>query len=132
MKSNLLVVGSVALDTLETRAGKREDILGGSATYISLAASHFCASNLVAVIGQGDFDDKYVDLLNSKGVDTEGLERAKGRTFRWSGVYADDFSRHSLSDILTLLLDKLYFYSRRFFGLFSLKHPLKEYKYPDV
>ena len=90
--SPLLTVGSVAFDTIETRAGRREEILGGAATYISLAASHFCPVQLVAVVGDGDFAEQHVDLLVSKGVDVDGLERARGRTFRWSGVYADDFS----------------------------------------
>jgi sugar/nucleoside kinase (ribokinase family) len=92
LNASLLTVGSIALDTIETRAGKHDDILGGAATYISLAASHFCPVNLVAVVGNGDFAKAHVDLLASRGVDVDGLEWAEGRTFRWSGVYADDFS----------------------------------------
>ncbi|MCP4606287.1 MAG: sugar kinase [Proteobacteria bacterium] len=92
MTSSLINVGSVALDTVETRAGKRDEILGGASTYISLAAAHFCQVNLVAVVGADDFSPDYVNLLVSRGVDVDGLERAVGRTFRWSGVYADDFS----------------------------------------
>ncbi len=98
MTSQLLIVGSVALDSIETRAGKREDILGGSATYVSLAASHFCPVNLVGVVGADDFAAEHVDLLVSRGVDVEGLERAPGRTFRWSGVYAEDFSSRETLD----------------------------------
>jgi sugar/nucleoside kinase (ribokinase family) len=98
VSSRLLVVGSVALDTIETRAGRREEILGGSATYISLAASSFCPANLVAVVGADDFRDEHVDLLGARGVDTEGLERAPGRTFRWSGVYKEDFSSRTTLD----------------------------------
>ncbi len=98
MNSPLLVVGSIALDTIETRAGKRNDILGGAATYIALAASHFCTVNTVAVVGREDFKKEYVDLLVSRGVDVEGVERAEGRTFRWSGVYADDFSSRTTLD----------------------------------
>jgi sugar/nucleoside kinase (ribokinase family) len=92
MSSPLLTVGSIAFDTIETRAGKHEEILGGAATYIALAASHFCPVQLVAVVGKGDFAQAHVDLLVSRGVDVDGLEWAGGRTFRWSGVYADDFS----------------------------------------
>ena len=92
MSASLLVVGSVAFDTIETRAGKHQDVLGGAATFIALAASHFCPVNLVAVVGANDFPAKHTELLASHGVDLEGLERAEGRTFRWSGVYADDFS----------------------------------------
>ena len=97
MTDSLLVVGSVAFDTIETRAGKRTEILGGAATFIALAASHFCPVNLVAVVGEHDFPEEHTRLLAARGVDLEGLERAPGRTFRWSGVYAEDFlSRRTL------------------------------------
>ncbi|MDD5306295.1 MAG: PfkB family carbohydrate kinase [Deltaproteobacteria bacterium] len=98
MTSKLLVVGSVAFDTIQTRAGKVEEALGGSATYVSLAASRFAGVNLVGVVGEGDFPQEHVTLLKSRGVDVAGLERAKGRTFRWSGVYADDFSSRTTLD----------------------------------
>ncbi|MBW2276375.1 MAG: sugar kinase [Deltaproteobacteria bacterium] len=98
MTSRLLVVGSVAFDTVETRAGKREEILGGAATYISLAASHFAPINLVGVVGENDFPAEHVELLTSRGVDVTGLARAPGRTFRWSGVYTDDFSSRTTLD----------------------------------
>src|SRR3989338_1279601 len=98
MSASLLVVGSVAFDTIKTRSGKREDILGGAATFISLAASHFCPVNLVAVVGEDDFPNEHVELFVSRGVDIDGLERAPGRTFRWRGVYADDFSSRQTLD----------------------------------
>jgi len=98
VKSSLLVVGSVAFDSIETRAGKRDEILGGAATFISLAASHFAAVNLVAVVGEGDFPDEHVRLLTDHGVDVTGLERVPGRTFRWAGVYAEDFSTRETLD----------------------------------
>jgi len=98
MTSSLLVVGSVAFDSIETRAGKRDEILGGAATYISLAASHFAPINLVGVVGEDDFPDEHVELLTSRGVDITGLHRAPGRTFRWAGVYADDFSSRTTLD----------------------------------
>lgn len=91
MNNALTVVGSVALDTIETRAGRREEVLGGAATYIAVAASNFAPVNLVAVVGD-DFPAEHVALLEGRGVDTAGLVRAPGRTFRWAGVYADDFS----------------------------------------
>jgi sugar/nucleoside kinase (ribokinase family) len=95
--SKLLVVGSVALDTIATQREKKEEILGGAATYISIAAGYFTPCNLVAVVGD-DFPQEYASLLSSRNVDLAGLERAQGRTFRWSGVYADDFStRETLS-----------------------------------
>lgn len=92
MGGSLLVVGSVALDSIETRAGKHTEILGGAATFIAIAASHFCPVNLVAVVGDKDFPAEHTELLTACGVDLEGLERAPGRTFRWSGVYTEDFS----------------------------------------
>lgn len=98
MNSKLLVVGSVAFDCIETRAGKREEILGGAATYIALAASPFAGVNLVGVVGNDDFPQDNVEMLTAHGVDVSGLERVEGRTFRWSGVYADDFSSRTTLD----------------------------------
>ena len=98
MSDNLLVIGSVAFDSLKTRAGKRDEILGGAAVYIALAASHFTKVNLVGVVGEGDFPKSHVDLLSSKGIDTTGLEFAEGKTFRWAGEYADDFSTRETLD----------------------------------
>lgn len=84
---SLVVVGSVALDSIETPFGKVEDVLGGSATYFSVSASFFAPDvRLVAVVGE-DFPEQYVQLLERHGVDLKGLERADGKTFRWSGRY---------------------------------------------
>jgi sugar/nucleoside kinase (ribokinase family) len=98
MSQNLLVVGSVAFDGIETRAGKRDEILGGAATYISLAASRYCQVQLVAVVGENDFPDEHTRMLADRGVDLAGLERVPGRTFRWVGVYANDFSSRKTLD----------------------------------
>ena len=86
---SLTVVGSVALDTVETPWGRREDELGGAATYFSLAASCYTQVHAIGVIGE-DFPSEHVALLESHGVDLEGLERAPGKTFRWSGRYHED------------------------------------------
>ena len=86
---SLLVVGSVAYDTVETPAGKRDDSLGGSAMYFSIASSYFTSVSLVAVVGE-DFSQKDVALLESRNIDTTGLERREGKTFRWSGVYSTE------------------------------------------
>jgi len=83
---SLLVVGSVAFDSVKTPFGEREEILGGSATYFSTAASYFTSVNLVAVVGD-DFPDQHISFLKSRGVNTEGLERQSGKTFRWKGEY---------------------------------------------
>ncbi len=85
----LLVVGSVAYDSVETIAGKREDMLGGSATHFSLASSLFTTPGLVAVIGN-DFRESDVTLLREHGVELSGLTTADGPTFRWGGRYHDD------------------------------------------
>ncbi|WP_257449507.1 PfkB family carbohydrate kinase [Archangium lipolyticum] len=83
---SLLVVGSVALDSVETPFGLKEDILGGSATYFSTSASFFTPVKMVAVVGE-DFPQAHLDFLHGRGVDLEGITREKGRTFRWKGRY---------------------------------------------
>ena len=88
----LVVVGSVAYDGVETPHGKVDRMLGGAATYISLAASYFTPVKLVAVVGD-DFAAEDEHLLASRGVDLAGLERvAGGKTFFWSGVYSADMN----------------------------------------
>jgi sugar/nucleoside kinase (ribokinase family) len=84
--SSVLVVGSVALDTVETPLGRKHEMLGGSATYFSLAASHFAPVRLVAVVGK-DFPDDARNLLESKQIDLAGLQMVDGKTFRWTGEY---------------------------------------------
>ncbi len=89
----LLVVGSVAFDAIETPFGKTDKILGGAATYIGLAASLMkVKSGIVSVVG-GDFPDTYMNLLQSRGVNTEGIEViTDGKTFFWSGKYHNDLN----------------------------------------
>ncbi|HPX42253.1 MAG TPA: sugar kinase, partial [Candidatus Hydrogenedentes bacterium] len=86
---SITVVGSVALDTVETPAGRNEGGLGGAATYFSLAAVHYAPIHLVGVVGE-DFPQAHVDLFHHCDVHLEGLERAPGRTFRCTGRYHDD------------------------------------------
>jgi len=86
---SLLIIGSVAFDTIETPAGRRNRIVGGSATYAALAASFFTRPRLVSVVGQ-DFPSKILELFRSKNVDLEGLEIKKGKTFHWHGRYGQD------------------------------------------
>lgn len=93
---SLLVVGSVALDTVETPFGRAEDALGGSATFFAAAASLFCPVQLVGVVGD-DYPMEELRFLGERGVDLGGLERAPGESFRWSGVYSYDLnSRETL------------------------------------
>jgi sugar/nucleoside kinase (ribokinase family) len=96
-KQGLLVVGSVALDTVETAQSTRHEILGGSAAYFAAAASFFGAVSLVAVVGD-DFPAEHTTLLGKLGIDTEGLERRAGRTFRWHGRYSKDFNHRTSLD----------------------------------
>jgi sugar/nucleoside kinase (ribokinase family) len=86
---SILVVGSVAFDTLATPYGKREKILGGSATYFSLAASYFTKVRVVAVVGE-DFTAEHENVMKARGVDTSGIEHASGKTFHWGGEYGDN------------------------------------------
>ena len=88
---SLLVVGSVALDTVETPFGRAEDALGGSATFFAAAASSFCPVQLVGVVGD-DFPTDSLSFLAEREVDLTGLETAEGESFRWSGVYSFDLS----------------------------------------
>src|SRR5277367_2925431 len=79
-KMSLVVVGSVAYDGVETPHGRVERMLGGAATYIALSASYFTQARIVAVVGD-DFAQADTDLLVSRGIDLEGLERVPGKTF---------------------------------------------------
>ncbi|NQU95383.1 MAG: bifunctional hydroxymethylpyrimidine kinase/phosphomethylpyrimidine kinase [Candidatus Omnitrophica bacterium] len=88
---SILVVGSVALDTIKTPFGKKRNILGGSAVYFSVSASRFAPVSLVAVVGK-DFPSKHVKFLKSKGIDVTGLAFKQGKTFSWEGEYGWDFS----------------------------------------
>jgi sugar/nucleoside kinase (ribokinase family) len=87
----LLVVGSVAFDSIETPYGREENILGGAATYFAVTASWFTHVRVVAVVGD-DFGDEHLKVFRSRGIDTQGLERAPGKTFRWSGEYIGDMN----------------------------------------
>ena len=88
---SILVVGSVAIDSVKTPFGKRLEALGGSATYFSVAASFFNKVNIVATVGE-DFPKKYINLFKNKGIGTKGLHVAKGKTFRWEGRYDYDLN----------------------------------------
>lgn len=102
---SLIVIGTLAYDTIETAQEKREEILGGSAVYFALSASCFTETALVGVVGE-DFKTEHVEALESAGVDLAGLEVARGETFRWSGRYEPDWNtRHTLDTQLNVLED---------------------------
>jgi sugar/nucleoside kinase (ribokinase family) len=83
---SLVVVGSVAFDSVKTPFGEADEVLGGSATYFSTAASYFTDVSVVAVVGS-DFPDKHLTFLKSRKIDIEGIEKTEGKTFRWKGEY---------------------------------------------
>lgn len=91
---SILVVGSVALDSVKTPFGEVNEALGGSAVYFSLGAGYFTKVHLVAVVGK-DFPVEYIDLLKSKGIDTKGLQIKAGSTFRWKGEYGYDLNNRT-------------------------------------
>lgn len=84
---SILVVGSVAFDSIETPAGAVDHCLGGAATHFSLAASYFTPVRVIAVVGE-DFTAQHESVLTKRGVDTQGIERARGLSFHWTGSYS--------------------------------------------
>tara|TARA_B110000902_G_scaffold99461_1_gene117576 strand:- start:2587 stop:3513 length:927 start_codon:yes stop_codon:yes gene_type:complete len=103
--SKLLAVGTVAFDAIETPFGKTDKILGGSGTFVGLAASQFgVETGVVSVVG-GDFSTSYLKMMNAKGINTDGIEIIKeGKTFFWSGKYHNDMnSRDTLITELNVL-----------------------------
>ncbi len=100
---SILVVGTVAFDSIETPYGSAERVMGGSASYFAVAASFFAPVKVVGVIGQ-DFPQSYLDIFSRHGVDTEGLRREEGATFHWRGRYHEDLN---LRDTIELHLNVL-------------------------
>ena len=94
---NLLVVGSVALDSVETPYGMVDNALGGSAVYFSVSASYFTDVGVVAVIGR-DFPEDHLNFLKSKRIDVRGLKREPGLTFHWKGRYSGDLNEAETID----------------------------------
>ena len=102
MKPSILVVGSVAFDSVKTPFGEADDVLGGSATYFSVAASFFSEVRVVAVVGS-DFSDEHSGVFKRHNIDTAGLVRAEGNTFRWKGEYTYDLNEaHTLDTQLNV------------------------------
>lgn len=101
-RPEILVVGSVALDSVRTPYGEAVEALGGSASYFSLSASQFAPVSMVAVVGE-DFPVEHRALFESRGVDLSGLETAPGRTFRWRGEYGPELAHaHTLETQLNV------------------------------
>ena len=101
----IVVVGTVAFDTVETPFGRGENVLGGSATYFSTSASFFSDVSLVAVVGE-DFPEEHLQFLRSREVDLAGLQRLPGKTFHWTGKYGYDLNEaQTLDTQLNVLMD---------------------------
>jgi len=83
---DLVALGTVALDSVESPAGRVDDALGGSSTYFSLASRFFVECGIISVVGM-DFPTEHLGMLQAHGVDTQGVEIADGKSFRWSGRY---------------------------------------------
>jgi sugar/nucleoside kinase (ribokinase family) len=96
--SSILVVGTVAFDTVETPHARAEEVLGGSAAYFAVAASYFVPVRLVAVVGE-DFPSREKDFLASRDIDLAGLEARQGKTFRWTGKYHEDMNIRDTLDL---------------------------------
>ncbi len=89
---DVVALGTVALDTIETPFGRKERVLGGSATYFSLASRLFADTGIVAVVG-ADFPAEHKKLLSDHGIDLAGLEESDGKTFHWEGAYEYDMNQ---------------------------------------
>ena len=93
----IVVVGTVAFDTVETPFGRGENVLGGSATYFSTSASFFTDVSLVAVVGE-DFPEEHLEFLRAREINLEGLQRIPGKTFHWTGKYGFDLNEAQTID----------------------------------
>jgi sugar/nucleoside kinase (ribokinase family) len=98
IEMGILIVGSVAFDSVKTPFGSRDNVLGGTATYSSLAASYFTDAAIVAVVGE-DFPEEHIRFLRQKGIDISGLERRPGKTLSWAGEYSRDLNTRTTLDI---------------------------------
>lgn len=88
---SILVVGTVAFDSIETPSGSAERVLGGSASYFAMGASPFAPVRIVGVVGK-DFPEEYIDLFKRRNIDLQGLRRESGDTFHWRGRYHEDLN----------------------------------------
>ena len=95
---SVLVVGSIAIDAVKTPVEEHSDLLGGSACYGALAASFFSPVRLVGIVGD-DFPESEFEFWSSRKIDSEGVQRANGKTFRWSGEYAWDLNTRETKSI---------------------------------
>lgn len=101
--AKLVIIGSIAFDDIKTPFGEVTQVLGGAASYASVAASFFTKPKVVSVIGE-DFPQEHMDFFHSKGIDTSGIETLPGKTFHWKGYYENDMNQaHTVTTDLNVL-----------------------------
>ena len=101
---SLVIVGSIALDTVETPFGKVNEVPGGSSIYASMSSRNFCKTKIVGIVGD-DYPTEILRLLNDNGICTQGVEFSKGKTFRWKGIYRDLKQAETLDTQLNVFAD---------------------------
>ncbi len=101
---SLVIVGSIALDSISTPSGTVSDVLGGSAIYASLAGSNFTDVAIIGVVGE-DFPQQHIELLNENRINIEGLKKVQGQTFKWKGEYKDLNQAQTLDTQLNVFAD---------------------------
>src|SRR5881275_2331102 len=104
---SVLIVGSIALDTVKTPVEEHAALLGGSASYAALSASFFSPVRLVGVVGT-DFPSSEFEFWKKRKIDTEGVQRADGKTFRWSGEYAWDLNTRETRSVALNVFESFY------------------------
>jgi sugar/nucleoside kinase (ribokinase family) len=101
--SSIVVIGTVAFDSIKTPLGDADEVLGGSATFFAMAAHLFAKVNLVAIVGK-DFPQNHIRMFEERDIDLKGLVRSEGKTFRWTGQYEENMNvRHTLETQLNVL-----------------------------
>jgi len=103
--SSIAAVGSIAFDSIEAPTGEARDIIGGSLTYFALAASRFAPVRMVGVVGE-DFTDDHLGVFQREDIDTTGIERVPGETFRWSGRYLEDMNQRETVSVALNVFEK--------------------------
>jgi cytidine kinase len=104
---DIVIIGTVALDTVKTPESSRENQLGGSASYAALSASYFAPTHLVSIIGH-DFPPKYLELFGTRKIDLSSLERSSGESFRWAGEYFEDMNERETRSVALNVLEQFH------------------------
>ena len=102
---SVLISGSIALDHVKTQKAEHENLLGGSASFATIAASFFAPVNLVSIIGK-DFPESHLELFKKRNVNLAGVKFSDGETFRWSGEYSEDMNTRETHDVALNVLEE--------------------------